>query len=151
MEFMQSHTWLSTHTHTHTHTRARVRTHTHTHSTNLVVCNVFSSVQWLSCVQLLATPWTSPRQFPCPLATPGVYSNSCPWVLLMQYFTILKFNMKDLNQSHIVCVCLCVCVVTKSFWFFCNPMNCSPPGSSVHGISQAGILEWVSTYSSSHI
>ena len=22
-------------------------------------------------------------------------------------------------------------------------MNCSPPGSSVHGISQAGILEWV--------
>ena len=25
----------------------------------------------------------------------------------------------------------------------CNPMNCSPPGSSVHGISQARILEWV--------
>ena len=25
----------------------------------------------------------------------------------------------------------------------CNPMGCSPPGSSVHGISQAGILVWV--------
>ena len=25
---------------------------------------------------------------------------------------------------------------------FCNPMDCSPPGSSVHGISQARILEW---------
>ena len=25
----------------------------------------------------------------------------------------------------------------------CNPMNCSPPGSSVHGILQAKILEWV--------
>ena len=25
----------------------------------------------------------------------------------------------------------------------CNPMNCSPPGSSVHGIFQAKILEWV--------
>ena len=24
-----------------------------------------------------------------------------------------------------------------------NPMNCGPPGSSVHGISQAKILEWV--------
>ena len=24
---------------------------------------------------------------------------------------------------------------------FCNPMDCSPPGSSVHGISQARILE----------
>ena len=25
----------------------------------------------------------------------------------------------------------------------CNPMDCSPPGSFVRGISQAGILEWV--------
>ena len=25
----------------------------------------------------------------------------------------------------------------------CNPKDCSPPGSSVHGILQAGILEWV--------
>ena len=25
----------------------------------------------------------------------------------------------------------------------CDPMDCSPPGSSVHGISQASILEWV--------
>ena len=25
--------------------------------------------------------------------------------------------------------------------FFCNPMNCSMPGSTVHGISQARILE----------
>ena len=25
----------------------------------------------------------------------------------------------------------------------CFPMDCSPPGSSVHGISQARILEWV--------
>ena len=23
-----------------------------------------------------------------------------------------------------------------------DPMNCSPPGSSVHGISQARVLEW---------
>ena len=27
-------------------------------------------------------------------------------------------------------------------WLFCDPMNCSPPGSFVHGISQASILEW---------
>ena len=25
----------------------------------------------------------------------------------------------------------------------CGPMDCSPPGSSVHGISQVRILEWV--------
>ena len=26
---------------------------------------------------------------------------------------------------------------------FCDPLDCSPPGSSVHGILQARILEWV--------
>ena len=30
----------------------------------------------------------------------------------------------------------------------CNPLDCSPPGSSVHGILQARILEWVSISSS---
>ena len=30
----------------------------------------------------------------------------------------------------------------------CNPMNCSPPGSSVHGLLQARILEWVAIFSS---
>ena len=30
----------------------------------------------------------------------------------------------------------------------CNPMNCSPPGSSVHGILQARILEQVAIPSS---
>ena len=28
-------------------------------------------------------------------------------------------------------------------WLFWNPKNCSPPGSSAHGISQARILGWV--------
>ena len=30
----------------------------------------------------------------------------------------------------------------------CDPMDCSPPGSSVHGILQARILEWVAMASS---
>ena len=25
----------------------------------------------------------------------------------------------------------------------CDPMDCSPPGSSIHGILQARVLEWV--------
>ena len=37
-----------------------------------------------------------------------------------------------------VCVCVCVCVlVTQSCSTLCNPMDCSPPGSSVHAIFQA--------------
>ena len=34
-------------------------------------------------------------------------------------------------------------VVFITVLLFCNPMGCSPPGSFVHGISQAIILEWV--------
>ena len=33
--------------------------------------------------------------------------------------------------------------VAQSCLTFCNPMDCSPRGSSVHGILQARILEWV--------
>ena len=36
-----------------------------------------------------------------------------------------------------------MCLVTKSCQTLCDPMDCNPPGSSVHGISQARILEWV--------
>ena len=35
------------------------------------------------------------------------------------------------------------CLVTQSCLTPCDPMKCSPPGSSVHGISQARILKWV--------
>ena len=34
-------------------------------------------------------------------------------------------------------------LVTQSCPTLCDCMNCSPPGSSVHGILQARILEWV--------
>ena len=33
--------------------------------------------------------------------------------------------------------------VTQSCPTLCDPMDCSPPGSSVHGIRQARVLEWV--------
>ena len=32
--------------------------------------------------------------------------------------------------------------VAQSCLTLCNPMDCSPPGSSVHGTSQARVLEW---------
>ena len=37
----------------------------------------------------------------------------------------------------------CMCLVAQLCLTLCNPMDCSPPGSSVHGILQARILEWV--------
>ena len=39
-------------------------------------------------------------------------------------------------------LCVCACLVAQSCLTLCNPMDCSPSGSSVHGISQARILDW---------
>ena len=39
-----------------------------------------------------------------------------------------------------------LCMRAKSCLTLCDPMGCSLPGSSVHGIFQARILEWVAIY-----
>ena len=38
---------------------------------------------------------------------------------------------------------ICACLVAQLCPTLCNHMNCSPPGSSIHGILQARTLEWV--------
>ena len=39
----------------------------------------------------------------------------------------------------------CLYVLSQSYvWLFCDPMDCSPPGFSVHEITQVRILDWVS-------
>ena len=51
--------------------------------------------------------------------------------------------MKTKHCDLCVCVCVSVCVlVTQLCPTPCNPMDCGLPGSFVHGISQARILEW---------
>ena len=44
------------------------------------------------------------------------------------------FNVYFSHSCYLVVSCICL---------FCDPMDCSPPPSSVHGICQARILEWV--------
>ena len=50
-----------------------------------------------------------------------------------------------LNSIHgaIGRMLLCCCWVAKSCPTLCDPIDCSPPVSSVHGIFQARILEWI--------
>ena len=45
-------------------------------------------------------------------------------------------------------VCVCVLSSLQLCPILYNPVNCSPPGSSVQGILQAWILEWVAMLSS---
>ena len=76
----------------------------------------------------------------------------------------MRVGITEVNATHhliwchahsCVCVCVCVCLCMHA-WAVCvcskslqscltlgNPMNSSRPGSSVHGILQARILEWV--------
>ena len=41
---------------------------------------------------------------------------------------------------HFMCMCMLVIHLCLSL---CDPMDYSLPGSSIHGISQARIMEWV--------
>ena len=42
----------------------------------------------------------------------------------------------------------CACVCAQSCPTLCDPMDCSLPGSSVHGISQVRTLAWIAITSS---
>ena len=62
----------------------------------------------------------------------------------------LSFNGRNFNYYSIfhhelvlLIVLLCVRLIAQLCLTLCDPVDCSPPGSSVHGISQARILGWV--------
>ena len=56
---------------------------------------------------------------------------------------LLRFNEKR-QLGHLPwCLVKCYLVCAQSSLTFCNPMDCGLQGSSVHGIFQARILEWV--------
>ena len=57
----------------------------------------------------------------------------------------LNLNFQTDFQFEAVCVCVCVCVCVFLFLILCDPMDYNLPGSSVYGIFQAQILEWVAT------
>ena len=57
----------------------------------------------------------------------------------LKIFPLSPFIHFFLSRYNLYCCCL----VTKSCLTLCNLMDCSLPGSFVHGISQARILEWV--------
>ena len=47
------------------------------------------------------------------------------------------------SQYRIMMEIMPYCLHAQSCLTLCDPMDCSPPGSSVHGILQAGILKWI--------
>ena len=60
----------------------------------------------------------------------------------------LTFDDDTFSQSSLFVdsVFVNLCSVTHLWPVFCDPLNCSPPGSSVHGMILARILEWVAVH-----
>ena len=70
---------------------------------------------------------------------PSIRKRSHP--LKVQTFivsTVPTYNISDARFLY-----LCVRTCAQSCPTLCNPVDCTPPGSSAHGISQARIEEWV--------
>ena len=68
-----------------------------------------------------------------------------------------RSNTEKTHNGHYIYIFICVCVclyvlVAQLCLTLCNSMDCTPPGSPVHGILQARILEWVAiSFSISYI
>ena len=105
----------------------------------------------------LYSPWNSPGQttgvdshsllqgiFPTQGSNP--YLPHCRqilyWLSHQEYFGLFCFWLLDVMHEH-VCVKLLQSCLT-----LCHSIDCNPPGSFVHGILQARMLEWVAMPSS---
>ena len=76
------------------------------------------------------------------------------WYIENTILNIISNDPAELLLILVVCRCfgiLCrfgFCTLKKKWvlshvWLFCDPVDCSPPGFSVHGISLVRILEWL--------
>ena len=76
---------------------------------------------------------------PTPVSLPGESQGA--WWAAIYGVTQSRTGLKWLSSSSThICMCSVVLIL-------CNPLDCSLPGSSVHGILQARILEWVAMLS----
>ena len=64
------------------------------------------------------------------------------WVIYSNrsFFVCLFFSLQEAVTSFLQVRCA---KSLQSYPILCDPMNCSLPDSSVHGIFQARILEWI--------
>ena len=72
-------------------------------------------------------------------------SYSMSGTILMLSIKVHKINKSCLLFLVLLILYVC-CLVTKSCLNLCNPMDSNLPGSSVHGISQTRMLEWVAIF-----
>ena len=102
------------------------------------LCNIFAHM-------FVCLP-ACPSYFRCLWPVKFIFQDSSHVSLL--FWCLLRPVFLD----HPLCVCVCVCVwVAQLCPTLCDPMDSSLPGSSVHEVLQARILEWVAIPFSSRV
>ena len=79
---------------------------------------------------------------------PGPETSSTGTGRIWGYWGLLVTVIDDNDDSMIIILCVLSDKSLQSCPTLCDPMDCSPPVSSVHRILQARILEWVTMPSS---
>ena len=134
----------------------------------LLLPSIFPSIRVFSNESALHIRWPKYRSFRFNISPsnehPGLISFRMDWLGLLAIQGILKsllqhhrskasilwcsaFFMVQLSHPYVTTgktiTLYGVVLVAQSCPTLCNPVDCSPPGFSVHGILQARILEWV--------
>ena len=73
----------------------------------------------------------------------SVYWKTPGWPQEDSLFPDFGLQWSHLHKQNSILREVYCCLVTKSRLTLCDPMDFSSPGSSIHGISQAAMLEWV--------
>ena len=55
----------------------------------------------------------------------------------------IRHREEECRGPEMGSVCVCVCARVRSVVSDCDALDCGPPGSSVRGMLQVRILEWV--------
>ena len=108
-----------------------IHTHTNTHAYTYTTAAAAKSLQSYPTLQ---PHRRQPTRLPHPWDSPGKNTGvGCHFPLQC---------MKVKSESE----------VAQSYPTLCDPMDCSPPGSSIHGIFQARVLEWGAiAFSEAHV
>ena len=73
----------------------------------------------------------------------GCCNNYRKLIELRQHQLIIQHGSPWATVKVSACLCSLHVLVAQSCPTLCDPMDCSPPGSSIHGILQARILECI--------
>ena len=65
------------------------------------------------------------------------------WFVSKNFFLISRPLYKMIKDPIQLLLLWIMCMSAQSCLTLCDPKDCGPPGSSVHGILRARILEWV--------